>query len=243
MRIGAGLQLALAAALMGWPASAVERSAVSAPRTQSIAVFPDIAPGPPPKLAFPDPKKAMEPDPSLELLSTNPYEAELAAALARENLYGDDLANPYADEAHLANPYTDELRLSNPYSGRLRIARREVSDAALSNPYTPLLKSPSAGEAILENPYAVRERSAAPFVRSVPRTALPPTSPGTLAVETGPGFSGAEFVDGVGVPASGAALPVLPGSHTLTVYPAGGTPFTVSVEVRSGASQRIRLGR
>jgi len=233
MRVRAGVLLSLAAALPGWPASATERPALVTWRTQSVAAFPDVVPGPPPKSAFPDVKPAPKPDASLELLSTNPYEAELSAALARQNLYGDDLANPYTDEVHLANPYTDELRFANPYSGQLRIARRDARDLTLANPYTSQLRSPRDHAAVVTSPIA-------PIQAPQP---APPAAPGTLAVETGAGFSGAVFVDGVGVPATGTGLSVLPGSHKVTVYPTGGTPFSVSVDVRPGASERVRLGR
>src|SRR3989442_5711593 len=99
MRLYAGTLVALSAVLPGWPASAVEHPDDSpVRRTQSVAVFPDVTPGPPPSATFQDAKPAPPPDPSLELLATNPYEAQLAAAMAAQSLYGDDMANPYVDE-------------------------------------------------------------------------------------------------------------------------------------------------
>jgi len=119
MRLHAGLLVVLATALPVGRASASSRATDSpVRRTQAVAAFPDVTPGPPPVASFQDEKPPPPPDPSLELLATNPYERQVAAALAAQNLYGDDGSNPYADELRLANPYTDELRFQNPYSRR-----------------------------------------------------------------------------------------------------------------------------
>lgn len=237
MRPRAGLLVALAAVLGAGRAAAVQHPTLGqAARTAAVAVFPDVTPGPPRSAAFPDAESRTAPDSSLELLATNPYEADLAAALARQNLYGGDLSNPYSDEVHLANPYTDELRLTNPYSGRLELAEREIADLSLTNPYSA--SRPARSEPARATASVARLRKPGAGA-SVSRA----DTPGTLAVEAGEGFSGAVFVDGVGVAATGADLRVLPGSHTVTVYPAGGAPFTVSVDVRPGASEHLRLGR
>ncbi|HEX7669664.1 MAG TPA: hypothetical protein VF395_08785, partial [Polyangiaceae bacterium] len=60
---------------------------------------------------------------ALELLATNPYEAQLMAHKIAMNLYGEDPAmeDPYADDRRLANPYTDDLRLASPYNPAERI--------------------------------------------------------------------------------------------------------------------------
>src|SRR5262245_52060985 len=117
MRHVAGSLLVVAGALF------VQRAVADEPpksqrRTQSFAAFPDVTPGPPPSASFADVKPPPPPDPSLELLATNPYEAQMSAALAARNLYGDELANPYVDELRFANPYTDQIRFQNPYSTR-----------------------------------------------------------------------------------------------------------------------------
>ena len=224
MRHYAGLPVVLMGALLAQRARAAEPSE-PVRRTQSVAIFPDVTPGPPPSASFVDEKPPPPPDRSLELLATNPYEAQLAAALAARNLYGDDMANPYVDEIRFANPYTDELRLQNPYAlrpalaagvGRANPSGASRNDVDLTNPYAPPTTTPVA-------PAAARAR------------------PGTLFIEAGPSFYGSVFVDGVGV-VHGAGLPVLPGPHTVTVYPANGAPFSVSVDVPQGASRHVRIG-
>src|SRR5690242_2804515 len=116
MRQYAGILVVLFAALSGGRATATERPfGSSAWHTTAVAVFPDEVRRPPPVSRFADVKPTPPPDPSLELLGTNPYEAQLAATMAAQNLYGDELKNPYTDEVSFANPYTDELRLKNPY--------------------------------------------------------------------------------------------------------------------------------
>jgi hypothetical protein len=117
MRQYAGTLVVLLATLSGGRAAAVERPfGSSAWHTTAVAVFPDTKPGAPPVSRFADVKPAPPPDPSLELLGTNPYEAQLAATMAAQNLYGDELKNPYTDEVSFANPYTDDLELKNPYA-------------------------------------------------------------------------------------------------------------------------------
>ena len=86
----------------------------------------------------------------------------------------------------------------------------------------------------LTNPYRQSESAPVALLAAAAR-------PGTLFIEAGPSFYGSVFVDGVGV-VHGAGLPVLPGPHTVTVYPANGTPFSVFVQVGPGASQRVRVG-
>lgn len=238
MRLHAGTFI-VAAVLGGSPAVAQEqvRAPSSSARTQSVAVFPDVTPGPPRSASFEDVKPPPPPDPSLELLSTNPYEAQLAAAQAAQNLYGDDFANPYVDELRFANPYTDELRFQNPYSQRPAVA----TSVGFANPYSAMLQTPSDGrsrginEVDLGSPY--RGIAATPVVV----TPAAPARPGTLFIEAGPAFYGSVFVDGVGV-VHGAGLPVLPGLHTVTVYPVNGTPFSVSVDVPQGSSRHVRVG-
>jgi hypothetical protein len=225
MRHCAGPLIVLAGALFIQRARAEERSE-PVRRTQSVAVFPDVTPGPPPSASFKDEKPPPPPDPSLELLSTNPYEAQLAAALAARNLYGDEMANPYADDLRFANPYTEDLHLQNPYSTRPTFA----TTVGVANP-----SSASRSEVVLTNPYAT------PAARA-PVAPAAPAQPGTLFIEAGPSFYGSVFVDGVGV-MRGAGLPVLPGPHTVTVYPANGAPYTVSVDVPQGASRRVRIGQ
>jgi hypothetical protein len=224
MRHHAGSLVVLAGALLVQRAVADEPSSPLR-RTQSYAVFPDVTPGPPPSASFADVKPPPPPDPSLELLATNPYEAQLSAALAARNLYGDELADPYVDELRFANPYTDELRLQNPYSTRPELARR----AGVANPY-----SASRNDVDLTNPYV------AP-VTTVPVMPVVPARPGTLFIESGPSFYGSVFVDGVGV-MRGAGLPVLPGPHTVTVYPASGAAYSLQVDVPQGASRHVRVG-
>jgi hypothetical protein len=221
MRHNAGLFLVLVGALFGGRAAAEE----PARRTTSFAIFPDVTPGPPPSATFEDVKPPPPPDPSLELLGSNPYEAQLAAALAARNLYGDELANPYVDELRFANPYTDDLRLQNPYSVRPAL----TASVGRSNP-----SNASRDNLDLSNPYAAPATTS----RVMPAT---PARPGTLFIEAGPTFFGSVFVDGVGV-VHGAGLPVLPGPHTVTVYPANGDPFSVSVDVPQGASRHVRIG-
>lgn len=229
MRHCAGTLIALAATLFGWPARAVERPfGSSATRTRAVAVFPDVAPGRTPISTFADVAPAARPDPSVELLSTNPYEAQLAAALAARNLYGDDLDNPYSDEVRFGNPYTDELRFANPYSSPRSSAARALSDVRFENPYSSFPARPT--------------RASAPAaLRPPPPTQSRVLSPGTLTVEMGRGFSGFVFIDGVGV-RPGSELPVLPGAHTVAVYPTGGAPYSLSVTVQPGGAQRVRLG-
>lgn len=224
MRHDAGLLVVLAGALFDQRAAADEPPA-STRRTQSFAIFPDVMPGPPPSATFADVKPPPPPDPSLELLATNPYEAQLSAALAARNLYGDELANPYVDELRLANPYTDEIRLQNPYSTRSPLA---VSAGSV--------RGSPRNDVDLTNPYATSV--------TTPPVLLPaaaPARPGTLFIEAGPSFYGSVFVDGVGV-VRGAGLPVLPGAHVVTVYPASGGAYSLQVDVPQGASRHVRVG-
>lgn len=224
MRHCAGSLVVLAGALFVQRAVAEEPSE-HARRTQSVAVFPDVTPGPPPSATFKDVKPVPAPDPSLELLATNPYEAQLAAAQAARNLYGDEMANPYADELSLANPYSDEIHLQNPYSTR----------SALATPAGSVGGKPR-NDVDRTNPYAAPATTAPVLL-----PAAAPARPGTLFIEAGPSFYGSVFVDGVGV-LRGAGLPVLPGPHTVTVYPANGVPFAVQVDVPQGASRHVRVG-
>jgi hypothetical protein len=247
MRLYAGTLLVFAAALAGWPAGAQERPSdpQAVRRTQSVAVFPDVTPGPPPEARFQDVKPAAPPDPSLELLATNPYEAQLAAALAAQNLYGDELKNPYIDELRFANPYTDELRLQNPYARRPSLA----TGVGLMNPYPTMPQQgpssrPSSSNVDLRNPYRQPAELRNPYEPETPAPIAPraaPARPGTLFIDAGAGFYGSVFVDGVGV-MRGVGLPVLPGPHTVTVYPANGAPFSVFVDVPQGASRHVRVG-
>jgi hypothetical protein len=220
MRLHAGPLVVLVGALFVQRASADEHSE-PVRRTQSVAIFPDVTPGPPPSASFKEVKPPPAPDPSLEILTTNPYEAQLAAAMAARNLYGDEMANPYVDELRFANPYTDELRLQNPYSTRPAFA----ATGGVANP-----SSASRNEVDLANPYA-----------AAPATPVALARPGTLFIEAGPSFYGSVFVDGVGV-MRGAGLPVLPGSHTVTVYPANGAPYSLHVDVPQGSSRHLRVG-
>jgi hypothetical protein len=241
MRHYAGLAVVLGTTLFGYSARAAEHaSEPSALRTQSVAVFPDVTPGPPPAASFQDVKPPPPPDPSLELLASNPYDAQLAAALAAQNLYGDELANPYVEEARLANPYTDELRFQNPYA-QPALAKREAPNVALSNPYSALLRPANAnrsdastGVIDFTNPY----QGALPPPRAY---RVVPAAPGTLVIDARPGAWVSAFVDGVGVMV-GVALPVLPGPHVVTVYPAGSPPFSMPVYVGPGLTQRVRVG-
>jgi hypothetical protein len=123
-----------AAALAARPEAAAFRAASTA-----VAAFPDVVPE--------RPKPPV--DPALELLATDPYEAELMARKIAMNLFaarpgprdGEDAAldDPYAEELRLANPYTDDIRLASPYPDTAR----------LDNPYSDTL--------LLEDPYR-RER-------------------------------------------------------------------------------------
>jgi hypothetical protein len=226
MRHYAGILVVVAGALLVQRAKAEEPSA-PVRRTQSYAVFPDVTPGPPPSASFEEVKPPPPPDPSLELLATNPYESQLSAALAARNLYGDDVADPYADELRLANPYTDELRMFNPYS------RPSI---AIANPYSAMRRPrhpAPRNDVDFTNPYS------APAV--APVTPAAPARPGTLFIEAGPSFYGTVFVDGVGV-MRGAGLPVLPGPHVVTVYPANGPGYSLQVDVPQGASRHVRVG-
>src|SRR4051812_39893638 len=70
------------------------------PAATAVAAFPDVV------SERPTPRT----DAALELLATNPYEAQLMAHKIAMNLYGEDpaLEDPYADDRRLANPYTDD---------------------------------------------------------------------------------------------------------------------------------------
>jgi hypothetical protein len=110
------------------------------PATKAVASFPDVVPNraPPPV------------DPALELLASDPYEAQLMAIKIAVNLYGgvSALEDPYAEERRLANPYTDHLRVAhsgsdsarfeNPYSASLRLANPDPDSLRFDNPYSAL---------------------------------------------------------------------------------------------------------
>jgi hypothetical protein len=97
------------------------------PASAAVAAFPDVVPE--------RPKPPV--DPALELLATDPYEAELMARKIAMNLYGEDpaLDDPYAEERRLANPYTDDLRLARPYPDTARFDNPYEDTLLLQDPY------------------------------------------------------------------------------------------------------------
>jgi hypothetical protein len=112
------------------------------PTTTAVAAFPDVVPEHP----------AQPVDPALELLASDPYEAQLTARKIAANLYGED--------AELDSPYAEQLRLANPYTDRLR-ARRPVADSArFDNPYSAslTLENPYSDSLRMENPYSTQRR-------------------------------------------------------------------------------------
>jgi len=99
--------------------------------TRAVAAFPDA----------PSERPEVPADPALELLAENPYDRDLVARKAAENLYGTDLdaEDPYADDLRLAdNPYASrvmpEPELDNPYAAT-RLAGSVAAEPDLSNPY------------------------------------------------------------------------------------------------------------
>lgn len=188
------------------------------------------AEGPRAVAAFPDFSPAAAAARDAELLEGDPYdgarrEAEAVSAATDEDLdvdpYGDQLlfVNPYTDDLAFANPYTDELLFADPYADQLLFANPYADDVALANPYTSFLSAPG-----------VPRPPAAPAAPRLP--ALP--APGLLALDVHRAFRGLVFIDGVGVPAVTATIPVLPGRHTLVVYPQIGAPYEASVLVAAG---------
>ncbi|HVU01254.1 MAG TPA: hypothetical protein VHE30_05865 [Polyangiaceae bacterium] len=118
------------------------------PTTTAVAAFPDVAPE----------KSKAAPDPAAELLETSPYGAQLAAAQARENLFGPDLdhLDPYAEELSLANPYSEDLHLVNPYASPGRVPQA-VRPPGFDNPYTAeRIAVTHPAEPDLSNPYSRR---------------------------------------------------------------------------------------
>jgi hypothetical protein len=117
-------------------------NATSRPPTTAVAAFPDVVPERP----------AQPIDPALELLASDPYEAQLMARKIAVNLYGEDaeVDSPYADELRLANPYTDSLRGGRPIAKSVRLDNPYSASLGLENPYSDSLR--------LDNPYSTRRR-------------------------------------------------------------------------------------
>ncbi len=110
----------------------------------SSASFPDVAPA-----------RHRPSDPALELLASNPYEAQLAGYRTALNLDGDHplLEDPYAETMLFTTPYERTVGIANPYVDAIRkVDGRE--QARLDNPYTERLR---AGASVnLDNPYSRR---------------------------------------------------------------------------------------
>jgi len=108
------------------PAVATTKPAAT---TTAVAAFPDVAPARP---------SAPTHDDVTDLLTTDPYAAELAFREAQRNLFGDGLEDddPYAEALRLVNPYTASAATAqtaipaHPYRGAT------ARNVYLANPYT-----------------------------------------------------------------------------------------------------------
>lgn len=153
----ASSSIIVALASLALPVLAEESWAPSSPTTTKVAA--PVTDAPPPTTtavaAFPDiaPERAAQPvDPALELLASDPYEAQLQARKIAANLYGEDpeLDDPYAEQRRLANPYTDRLRARRPVADSTRLENPYSASLTLENPYSDSLR--------MENPYSTQGR-------------------------------------------------------------------------------------
>jgi hypothetical protein len=126
-----------------------------------MALFPDVTetqPSPVGVATFPDVKPARQTtiprDPIIELLASNPYEAQLAPYRAALAIAGDHplLEDPYEDARRFANPYENTVGIANPYVDALRESEF-AKQARLENPYSKQLRDDFVN---LDNPYARR---------------------------------------------------------------------------------------
>lgn len=101
------------------------------------------------------PEGAARRDPALELLASNPYEAQLKDYRSALDVDGEHplLEDPYEDAKRFANPYENSVGIANPYVDAQRESEMRLS-ARLVNPYTKQLRESVALN--LENPYARR---------------------------------------------------------------------------------------